>query len=197
MASDIDLLDRFVAACNLDAFLAAVAALDDEPDEPLRVSQRADAHEILGTCTPATPRAVVAWAAGVLTNGHALHVKRPITAKNLSVEYSGGSLANGRWYLAKRSGLAVAENPHCDVDVIAKVTWQHVADLFGPDTIPATLLAEIDQAMAERRRRTIEWVPGAATRTTPEQEDAWAEIELCCYELGAQVWELVRPAGAR
>ncbi len=196
MASATDLVDGFLDAVldfDLDGFVDAVF----DADEPLRWRQRGEAFEILEACTPQTSREVLAWAAGVIQHGHVMSFAGEVTAQTLGVEYSGGSLDGPRWYLGKRKGFAVAGDPSCDEDVHATVTWQHVADLFGPDTIPPALLAEIDAAMAERRRRTIEWIPGAAHSGTREQHDAWAEIELHCYDLGARVWEHARPAALR
>lgn len=193
MTQGCDLLDRFVdAVLDLDAFADAVLAGGVE--ESLHRRQRAEAFGILATCTPATHRAVVAWAAGVMEASHAAHFIQPVTAQSFAVEMSGGSLDGGRRYNANRKGLEVTVGFG---ETGAKVTWQYVAAMFGPDTIPAALGAEISEAMAERRRRTVDWVPGSSMRAATEQHDAWSEIEWRCYDLGARVWELARPAGIR
>lgn len=186
-----DFLDQ-VAGFDLDDFLAQVLAVDDRP---LRRRQRNEAYDILSTCTPATPRSTVAWAAGVMEGHHASYFYGPVTAKTFPVAGSGSSLEYGRQYDADRKGLRVTAGG--SRDTVAAVTWKHVSDLFGPDTIPADLQAEILDALDERRRRTHIFPPGYSPTWAERDrvDEAWSEIEDRCYELGARVWELARPAG--
>jgi hypothetical protein len=153
-------------------------------------TQAAEARDILATCTASTPRALVAWAVGVIQLGHAIHfVHIPLLPERMGPEYAGGSLDHGRMYLATRKGCVITDGD----GMVINVGWREVADLVKPSRV-AHLPPRIAVALA--RRREITGWPNPAGYNAPgarEYREARRVNEVECAAIGDEVWRLCRP----
>jgi len=168
---------------------------------PLR-ELRAEAYQILTTCTAATPRDEVAWAVGVIEIGHAIRLyNMPVNARAIGPEFHGaGPLRNppheSRWYEGTRTSWSVFSD-RTDRVVHVSGRWVEVAALMTLDRIGAELHEAIRGACHTRRDRTPSYDPrrpsGWHRTAEAELERRSYEIETECEHLKALAWEACRP----
>jgi hypothetical protein len=159
---------------------------------------RADAARILRTCTPATPRATVAWAAGAYQADHALDVVELLAGASFGGEH-GSITVHGRPYRDlehhHKRGMWLDE----DGRTLFRFTWAEVAAPLK--TLPKEAVDELHAALHERVARTDSFDPTrpAGWWQSPagiEHNERWREIEDICYGLGARAWRDCRAAAA-
>jgi hypothetical protein len=170
-------------------------------------TQRAEAREILNSCTAATWRPVVAWAAGVYLAQHASNFYNlPLPPRSLAPEYTGGTGDNRFWDADRRSFRITEYVTAADADrtqraVVLTLKWPEIEGLVTVDQVGSPLHQQIRAALATRRDRTPTHDPRRPStwhRTDEGQLERrlWAEIEAECYELGALAWRRCRPTRA-
>jgi hypothetical protein len=174
----------------------------DDPQHPLK--QRAEARAIRDTCTPATWRPMVAWAAGVSLAQHAINLRTlPLPRRSLAPESRGATRTGGGWD-ADRTSFRIWEYTSTDRKNFARravltLTWPEIERLVALDLIGSALHEQISDACRTRRDRTPTWDPRRPrdwhlTAEAQLEQALWREIEAECERLGALAWRRCRPA---
>lgn len=139
------------------------------------------AREHLAELTSPGDRVMNAWAVGVLSAGHCLHLVSLMRggdpAAALGHEHSGGLVDGLRCLFTRRGAEAKSR-----AGVRVTVTWREVAAVVEPALARPGVREALDAAM--RKRYDLTGCGG----------EAWGAVEDECYQLAAQVWVACRPA---
>jgi hypothetical protein len=143
------------------------------------------AHRLLADWQPGSPLVGVRWAAGVMQAQHATHLSRFWRTgdhADLHSPWGFHVLDRGRLFEHDRDAAWVDDR---DV-VLARVSWEEVADLLIP--VDSGLRHLVDEVAAVHD----------AFREAGHRDAVWYDvrqlIQLRSFQAAAAVWESVRPA---
>lgn len=158
-----------------------------------------EARGILSTCAEADRD--VLWAVGALELSHAWDFTAwPPDPMHFAPACAGSQLPRGRWYAARRGGWRIYRHVKTAITLteadIVSGGWPEVVRPVTAARVGTRLVDAIAAARAARERMALAHrhdEPRLPAEVVLEQGRAWGDVERCCYDLAAQVWDRLRP----